>query len=420
MTVAVRVFESPSDQAYYFGYFNTPQVSGDGKKILALRVKRFDRVPESGDVAEVGWFEIGAKNAVFQKVGETSAYNWQQGAMLQFLGPDFSKRIIWNYFSGEEYRACIHDLETGNEHNVPAVYNVFSDGENATSIDFERHAWCRRGYSYGNVMNQAKSTPIVAGDAIFKIDLNTGEKVPIILLDAMMQIRPLSTMHGATHYLEHMTSNPSGSHFAFLHRWRHENGIHSRFLVARADGSDVKILNDSGRMSHFCWRDETQILGYGGKSNSINRLRRRRALIKTIFKPLLPLYKRLVRDSSKLAKSLTGDAYYIFDIDLPGELQLVASSMRAEDGHPSMLPGGKLFVTDTYARTAHGQKPKLFIVDMFRDTYHIVDELSSIEKYDETPMRCDLHPRVSPSGDIISIDTMDGNQRRVYAYRLQL
>ncbi len=32
--------------------------------------------------------------------------------------------------------------------------------------------------------------------------------------------------------------------------------------------------------------------------------------------------------------------------------------------------------------------------------------------------RCDLHPRVSRSGGIVSIDTMDRGQRRTYAYRL--
>jgi hypothetical protein len=49
----------------------------------------------------------------------------------------------------------------------------------------------------------------------------------------------------------------------------------------------------------------------------------------------------------------------------------------------------------------------------------VVDELGSIDAHDETPTRCDLHPRLSPSGDIVSIDTMDGGLRRTYAYRLE-
>lgn len=416
---ATRIFESPADAAYFFGYFDTPQVSGDGSKLLALRVQRFDRVPEPGEVAEVGWFELGDRERVFHKIGETTAFNWQQGAMLQFLGPDYNSRVIWNHFDGARFAARIHDLETGQGRDVPAIYNPFPDGRSAVTVDFERHAWCRRGYSYGNIMKPEKNAPVVPGDAISLVDLDTGAERPIITLEAMMALSPHSTMQGATHYLEHTTTNPSGSRFVFLHRWRHANGIHSRLLVALADGSDIRILNDSGRMSHFCWASDTTLLGYGGKANAVNSLRRNRALLKTVFKPLLPLYKRMVRDSSGLAKSLTGDAYYIFDIERPGQLRLVTPSMRAEDGHPIMLPGGGQYITDTYARADRGLTPKLFAVDLEQDSHVVLDDLGSIPGHDETPTRCDLHPRLSPGGDIVSIDTMDGGQRRTYAYRLE-
>jgi hypothetical protein len=416
---ASRIFESPADAAYFFGYFDTPQVSADGSRLLALRVARFDRVPAPDDVAEVGWFDLTNADGIFHVIGTTRAFNWQQGAMLQFLGPDFGSRAIWNDFDGVGYRARIHDLRTNQRRDVPAIYDAFPDGRTALAVDFERHAWCRRGYSYGNVMRPEKNAPVVPGDAIWRVDLETGDSAPIVTLEAMLRLVPHSNMRGATHYLEHSTVNPTGTHFVFLHRWRHENGIHSRLCVARADGSGVRILNDSGRMSHFCWASETTLLGYGGRVNPVNTLRRNRALIKALFKPLLPLYKRMVRDSSSLAKSLTGDAYYLFDIESPGSLRLVAPSMRAEDGHPATLPGGRYFVTDTYARAAQGQRPRLLMVDMQTDSHAVLDELSSIPKLDETPLRCDLHPRVSPAGNIVSIDTMDGGQRRTYAYRLE-
>lgn len=417
---AIRIFESPADAAYFFGYFDTPQVSADGTKLLALRVSRFDRVPEPGEIAEVGWFEIGAVHAQFHKIGESNSFNWQQGAMLQFLGPDFQSRVIWNYFDGVAYRARIHNLLTGKGRDVPAIYNAYPDGKSAVTVDFERHAWCRRGYSYGNVMNPKKDAKVVEGDAIWRVDLDTGESHPIVQLSDMMALTPHSTMAGATHYLEHTTTNPSGSHFVFLHRWRHDNGIHSRLCVARPDGSDIRILNDSGRMSHFCWVDETTLLGYGGKANPVNTLRRNKAMIKTFFKPLLPIFKRLVKDSSGLSKSLTGDAYYLFDIENPGSLKLVVPSMRFEDGHPAMLSDGKTFITDSYARAVLGEKPKLFFVDIESDTHLVLDEFGSIPEYDESPVRCDLHPRVANTlaGTIVSVDTMDGAQRRTYAYRL--
>ena len=143
-------------------------------------------------------------------------------------------------------------------------------------------------------------------------------------------------------------------------------------------------------------------------------------MIKMLFKPLMPIYKRFVKDSSGLSKSLTGDGYYLFNIDNPGSLKMVVPSMRAEDGHMSMLPDCNTFITDTYARSVFDQKPKLFAVDIETDTFVVLDELDSIPEHDESPTRCDLHPRVAQTaaGIIISIDTMDGGQRRTYAYRL--
>lgn len=268
-------------------------------------------------------------------------------------------------------------------------------------------------------MDESKNRAVVPGDGIWQVDLESGAREQIVPLAEMMSLSPLSSMKGATHYLEHMTANHSGTHFAFLHRWRHSNGIHSRLLVARANGSDVRIINDSGRMSHYCWRDDEHILGYGGLVNPVNKLRRNKLLLKSLFRFALPIYKRLVRDDSPLAKSLTGDAYLIFDVSGRGKPRMVAPSMRAEDGHPAMLPGRHWFVTDTYARAAKAQKPKLFTVDLGADRSVLLDELGSIAEHDESPTRCDLHPRVSPSGDIVSIDTMDRRVRGIYAYRLK-
>ena len=249
------------------------------------------------------------------------------------------------------------------------------------------------------------------------VDLGAGSAEKIVTIEQMLSFRPVDSMKGATHYLEHMTVNPSGTNFAFLHRWRYPEGIHSRLLVADQNGGDVRILNDSGRMSHLCWRDNERIIGYGGLANRVNTLRKNRTLTKSVFRFLLPVYHRLVRDSSGIAKALTGDSYLEFDIHTAAA-KAIAPSMRAQDGHPAVLPGGDVFITDIYARARHGQKPRLYAYDMRSDEPHMLDELGSIAEHDESPLRCDLHPRVSPSGRIVSVDTMDRGVRSIYAYRV--
>ena len=414
---ATRIFQSPNDGHYFFGYFNTPQISADETKILALRCSRIDRVPNGDDLAEVGWFDLTAAEPTFHVIGETTAFNWQQGCMLQFLGPDYDRHIIYNRFDGTDYVADIVDLITGDRRTIAAIYNMFPDGRTATVIDFARHSWCRRGYSYGNLLDASKNQPVVPGDGVWSVDIGSGARTQIIALEDLLRLRPLSSMEGAVHYLEHMTACPAGIHFAFLHRWRHSGGIHSRLLVAKRDGTDVRIINDSGRMSHFCWRDADHLFGYGGIANPLNKLRRNRTLIKTLFRVALPIYRRFVRDNSRIAKSLTGDAYLDFNIR-SGRARMVLPSMRAEDGHPVAVAGTSFIITDTYARSEMGQQPRLFLCDLETSAVEQLDELRSISELDESPLRCDLHPRVSPTGTLVSIDTMDSGMRGIYAYRL--
>ena len=414
-----RIFESPTEHHYFFGYFNTPQVSADSQRILALRVKTIDAIPGPSDTAEVGWFSLSTNPNRFHKIGETNSYNWQQGAMLQFLGPDYKDQVCWNFFDGLSYKTRIHDFRSDTSRVVPAIYNPSPQGDVAVTIDFERHAWCRRGYSYGNVMMDSKNNAIVDGEAIWLFDMHTSEKTELISLKELLKFNSLSTMNGATHYLEHSTFSPSGNQIAFLHRWKHSNGIHSRFFVVNTDGSNLRMINDSGRMSHFCWYSESKLLGYGGKSNPFNSLRKNKTFVKSLFKILLPIYKKFVHDSSGIGKSLTGDGYYLFDVNNTKVHKSVVPSLRSEDGHPIMLHDKRYFITDTYARSEFGQLPKLLLGDIETGQSTLLATLDSIDRYDETPLRCDLHPCLSPCGTIISIDTMDGGKRKAYAYRLE-
>jgi len=413
-----RVFESPSDAHYFFGYFNTPQVSFDGSKVLAARTDFIDRVPELSDTATLGYFDLADPARPFVEIGRTNAFNWQQGCMLQFSGPDFNRTVLYNRFDGERFVTEVVDLESGDRRVVESpVYAVFPDGGRALTIDFARHYWCRRGYSYGNIVDPDKNRPVVEGDAISLVDLKSGTSRPIITIERMLALKPLSNMAGAVHYLEHMTISPDGSKFVFLHRWKPQaGGIHARLCVSDAEGGDVRILNDSGRMSHYCWADGDTLLGYGGMANPINALRKSKAVTKSLFKALLPIYHALVKDNSGVAKALTGDSYLLIDTS-SGRIKPVAAPLRSDDGHPTMLRSGRIFVTDTYARAKYDQRPALLAYDLDTETVHRLDELGSIPELDETPLRCDLHPRVSPSGEFVSIDTMDRGVRGTYVYR---
>jgi hypothetical protein len=414
------IFVSPQDHHYFFGYYDKSQLDQSSTKLLALQVDFMDHLPDRNDRAIIGYFDLEADGQPFVKLSETRTFNWQQGCMLQWLGPDYESRIIYNDLENGHFISVILDLQTGQRKVLPMpVYSVASDGKSAMCIDHERHHFCRRGYSYDGVTSSEKDKKIVPGDGIWRLDLETGESQKIIALEDLLANHPLSNMQGATHYLEHLMFNPSGTRFCFLHRWKMtEGGIYARLYTAAEDGKELYLLNDSGRMSHFCWRNDKEILTYGGLTNPVNRLRRYKKLVRYFFKPLLPLYHKLVNDNSSISKALTGDSYLLFK-DQSQERKRVAPEISDEDGHPSFPAGNQAaFISDTYPDPNEGSVAKLLKYNLETGAHEVLAELDSISEYDDSALRCDLHPKCAFDGKHVSIDTMDQGIRSTYLYRI--
>ena len=77
----------------------------NSERHLAHRVAFVDRIPKVGDFAELGYITI--KDKVFHKVAETNAWNFQQGALLQWYDED---NIIYNDFRDNKFCAVIKNV----------------------------------------------------------------------------------------------------------------------------------------------------------------------------------------------------------------------------------------------------------------------------------------------------------------------
>ena len=92
---------TPDDAHYFFGYYDIPAWSGDDSAHLVYRVEFRDRMPTPEDVAQLGLVHPGRDG--FTRIAETTAWNFQQGAMLQWhpLAPD--RKIIFNRRDGGRF-----------------------------------------------------------------------------------------------------------------------------------------------------------------------------------------------------------------------------------------------------------------------------------------------------------------------------
>ena len=74
-------------------------------------------------------------------------------------------------------------------------------------------------------------------------------------------------------------------------------------------------------------------------------------------------------------------------------------------------------VSDTY-EDENGYR-NLFICNMQNKSIRPVDKLKSNSEYDNTTLRCDLHPRWSYDGSYICIDTITDKKRCMHLYEIK-
>lgn len=415
------VFKTPKDGHYFSGYYDKSPLDFHGRKMLAMKVDFIDRLPGSEDHAQIGYFDLNSGN--FTHLTDTNSFNWQQGAMLQWIGPQFSEEIAFNRREGDGFKGIIFNITNGLERELPyPVYVLDQSGKWALSIDFERHYWCRRGYAYDGIIKPEKCRPVVEDDGIWITDLASLQSKQIVRVENLLKFRPLASMDGATHYVEHMMFAPGGKHFSFYHRWKLlDGGLYTRFYVVDVSGENLRLIHDTGRVSHHCWIDDNTILAIGSEKTSLASGLRKYRILSRLAKPLLPIYKSLVKGNSvqgqtKVSSIFTGDTYFTIDIRTMETRSMFRQTLD-RDGHPTAIPGrGNWIVTDTYPDSK--SQAQLIVADLATQSTVTIDTLDSLSQFDNSPMRCDLHPKISYNGRFVAIDTMNDGVRGMYLYSL--
>ncbi len=360
---------------HWFGYYDKSPWSGDQKYMLAMEVDFMDRPPTADDTIKVGIVELEA-GTEFHALGETRAWCWQQGTMLQWLGSDPERKCIYNSVEDGQYVSVIHDVQSGETRTLPMpVYAVSRDGTQAVCNNFSRVARTRPGYGYYALPDPTEGVDHPEDDGIWWMDLETGENRLIISLDQIAAIRHQESMDAGEHWVNHLLFSPDGSRFIFLHRWRRPDtgGHYTRLFTANPDGSDICCLADYEMTSHFDWCGNDHVLAWG----------RHRQI---------------------------GDKYYLYRDRSPW-FTVVGDEVFTCDGHCSYSPDGRWILTDTYPDAE--EMRTLLVYDTETGARADIGRFLSPKKY-SGEIRCDLHPRWSRDGKQVCIDSLHEGHRQLY------
>ncbi len=362
---------------HWFGYYDKCPWSADGRYMLAMEVDFMDRPARGDDAIRVGLVDLEDGDGRFHALDETRAWCWQQGTMLQWLGTDPNRLIIYNSVEDGEYVSIIRDVHSGETRTIPRpVYAVSPDGTEAVSLNFARVNRTRPGYGYRALPDPTEGQMHPADDGIWHVDLETGETQQIVSLDQIVGIRHRRSMQNEN-WFNHMQFCTDGSRFLFLHRWRRPSGRShfTRLFTANPDGSDLYLVAADDMVSHFDWRDERHIIAWATHRQIGNR-------------------------------------YFLYRDQTPW-FEVVGDDVFTTDGHMSYSPGDRRYLlTDTYPDAE--MKRTLFLYDAQTGRRADLGRFLSPRRY-SGEIRCDLHPRWNRDGTEVCFDSIHEGDRQMYA-----
>lgn len=353
----------------FFGYHDITPFHPAEPRLLAHRTVL--GASPLREPAEVGYFD--RETGRFTTLGETDLWCWQMGARLRWLRDG---RVAWNALYDTRTHGCmIVDPDNGRvlDRLPNALYDVDPSERYGLSLDFSRLQRLRPGYGYARLPEETATDRCPASNGIDLVSLRTGRSDRLISLAEIAAIEPQPGMAEATHYLNHLSFAPTGGHFCAFHLWQGSDGRRRlRHLVFDLSGRLVGHIPGQEHISHFDWlEDGTGLLAFA----------------------------RLPGDPAP--------RYQFIDV-AKGERMPIGGA-PTEDGHPMLRPGREpVFVSDTYPDRSSYRR--LYLCDGATGaTRSLAAFHSPIAFRGET--RCDLHPRWSPDGRFLAVDSAHDDRR---------
>ncbi len=249
---------SPADGHYFFGYYDLQPFDSTGRYHLCHKAPFEDRIPEPDDVCMVGVIDIETKR--FIPIGETTAWNFQQGAMLQWFRDD--EHIIYNIRHEGTWKSCVQNIHTKEKRILPmAIANLSPDGKKAICINFSRIFDFRPGYGYNGIKDAYYEMKAPEEDGIFIMDTDTGECKLAASYDTIRKQFPKLPYSGEKLLVNHINWNPSGTRYAMLFRnFPSDGGKWSTILLTGDEDGNIKQMAEWATHSHYHWKNDRELL----------------------------------------------------------------------------------------------------------------------------------------------------------------
>lgn len=425
------VFETKDPSAEWFGYYNYDTLNHDCTKMLCNRAKSEVAEIKKEDTIELGYYDI--PEGLWHKIGKSDSWNWQQGAMMQWLpGKGNESKVIFNSSHDGHLTSCIHDVSTGEDKEIDwPIYGLTPDGKKSISLDLERSYWCRA-YHYQSVANPEKEGRVVDGDGIYEIDLEKNTRRLIVDIKDVVALDPDDDFGEMKHWVEHIMINPEGTRFCFLHRYSPINNVlqyRTRICVAKIDGTELQVIPgwNTYMWSHFGWQGADDFVIYTYKRPSFyskfdvpsisEGKKSENSFVRSVIRNFALFVKNLI-PKSLLKRMLPKNSYYqhyVLGTDDKYKLENAWIKPYFDvDGHPSFTADGRYMLTDSYPDQNNNRR--YIVYDSLKQKGLVIAKMPENHLLGNVP--CDLHPKLSKNGKYVVFDTTSSGKHSMMMFEI--
>lgn len=368
-----RAITTGPKEHLFASYYGINSWNSTQRYATVLETELQTGLPTENDPATLGLVDM--KTREFIPLTKTRAWNFQQGCMAHWLGVAPERQLIYNDLRDGRFVAVVMDTETREELRVlpHPVAAVSPNGKEAISFNFARLRQTRPGYGYGGDGQDARlDDPWPEDDGLFLIDLATGDAKLLVSLADVKKLTP-EVPEGGIEYFNHALFSRDGSKIFWLARATPNRNTTA--LTVGRDGQNLRrCFPDGWGGSHFDWLDGNRLMITAKYDNAV--------------------YAHVL--------FTVGDDNY----------RRLGKGLLDYDGHGTFSPDGRWMVTDTYPQGGRREQ-RLYLMDMRTEAVLPLGRYPQPPRYTKVA-RCDLHPRWSPLGNLIGINSAHSGSRQAY------
>jgi Tol biopolymer transport system component len=280
--------------------------------------------------------------------------------------------------------ATICEIATGENRLIGwPIDSVSADGRWATTFSYGRLEKLMPGYGYAIGDDEADledNSP--EGTGLYLIDLTKNERQMLVSLKQLSELQPEADMADTCHFVTHTEFSSDGRYVAFLHRWYKGTFKRTRLIVLDLQTRQMYVSPTSGMVSHYVWNAKNAIVAYCRMEDT--------------------------------------DSHVFFSDPTMRQWKRCGYPQLNSDGHHHFIDDDT-FVVDTYPDKY--RHCKLWKVSVKSDEVTLLADVKSLKQFVNPDIdhnwKCDLHPRVSADGTLVSFDSTHTGRRSLCVMRIQ-